>query len=155
MLVYFVEQQLEGWTFARAHWPLHITLVPWFVVNDEEAVIRSLERLASRTEPVHLGVGEEDRLGSRRQVPVNLIANQRPIRRLHEKLLATLNEADVAFHEERFTGQHYVAHITRHKHDGRHCNEGEELTVTEFQLVRLLNRTTCRVEQQFNLRQSY
>lgn len=152
MLVYFVEQQLEGWTFERRHWPLKITLVPWFKVDDEEAVIRSLERVANETSPLTLAVGKQENFGVNHDVPVNVIANQEPVLELHQKLVTALSEADTAYHEQRFMGKEYVAHITRHEVDGRHSNEGEDIAVNNFHLVRLLEDNTCRVEQQFDLR---
>lgn len=152
VLVYFVEQQLEGWVFARDHWPLHITLVPWFTVDDEEAIERSLDRVAAATAPLRLGVGELDNFGVRHNIPVNIIVNQEPVKALHDKLVGTLGEADIAYHEQRFMGQEYIAHITRHEVDGRHSNEGEEIMVNDFHLVRLLDDTTCRVETQFDLK---
>lgn len=154
MLVHFVEQQLEGWTFERDHWPLHITLVPWFVVQDEEAVNRGLERVAGDTDTLRLGVGEQDMFGVNRDVPVNVINNQADVMALHEKLIEAIGRADMAFHKQQFPGQRYVAHITRHHIDGRHSNEHEEILMHDFQLVRLIDATTCRVERQFDLRHS-
>lgn len=154
ILVHFVEQQLEGWTFKRSHWPLHITLVPWFMVADEEAVVRSLDRVAEQTKPQRLKVGAQKRFGVEPGRPVNVISNQTPVYKLHKALVETLVDADIAFHEAKFIGKAFVAHIVRHETDNRHSNEGEEVPVSEFHLVRLLEDDTCRVEQQFDLLRS-
>jgi 2'-5' RNA ligase len=150
ILVHFVEQQLEGWSFPREHWPLHITLVPWFSVVDAEAVLRSLARVADETTPFRLRVGGQEQFGVHGEVSVNIIANQELVKALHVKLVETLAEADTAYHEQRYMGQRFLAHITRHAIDGRHSSEGEEIQVNDFHLVRLVNEQTCRVEQQFD-----
>jgi 2'-5' RNA ligase len=150
-LVHFVEQQLEGWKFERSHWPLHVTLVPWFKVSDEEAVIRSLEKLGERTGTFTLHVGGIEHFGRNRDVPVNIITNPEPARVLHEDLIMTLGKADIAYDEQQYINRNYAPHITRHERDGRHSNKGEEIYVDDFHLVRLLDDSTCLVEKQFNL----
>ncbi len=150
IVVHFVEQQLEGWTFARGHWPLHITLVPWFETDDEEAIIRSLERVAAQTAPLTLRVGKQEMFGVNNDVPVNVIRNQVSIRKLHDDLLTALNEADTDFHEQRFVDDEYIAHIPRHEVDGRFSNRGEGILVNNYRLVRLMKAKKCRVEQEFN-----
>lgn len=149
VLVHFIEKQLEGWTFERTHWPLHITLVAWFKTDDEEAVVRSLERLAGDTAPMTLLIGGQERFGGRKTA--NVIKNAAAARTLHQKLLTTLEGADIALHSSQFTRQEYRAHITRQIADGRHSNEGERVLLKDFHLVRLVDDKTCRVEQQFML----
>ena len=151
-IVYFVEQQLEGWTFSRAHWPLHLTLVPWFTVTDEEAVLRSLEQVAHETQSLTLAVGGIEQFGTNGDVPVNIIKNQAPAKALHDVLVDTLAKANTTFNDDRFMGQSYVAHVTRHVADRRQSNEGENVLVTNFHLVRLIDKNTCLVGQQFDLR---
>ena len=151
ILVYFVEQQLEGWTFARDHWPLHMTLVPWFQVEDEEAAVRSLARVSGQGEPLRLGVGGQEKFGVNNDIPVNVVNNQEPVMALHKKLVEALGNADTAFGEQNFVGENYQAHITLHIVDGRHSNDGEELLVNDFHLVRLIDAGTCRVEKQFEM----
>jgi hypothetical protein len=126
--------------------------VPWFTVEDEEAVIRSLDRIADATGPIVLSVGKQEMFGENQDVPVNVINNQAPVKALHDSLLETLAEADSALDESGFVGLRYIAHISRHPIDGRHSNEGEEILVNEFHLVRLVDDNTCRVEQEFHLK---
>jgi hypothetical protein len=151
ILVHFVERQLEGWMFTREHWPLHISLVSWFEADDEEAIFRSLERLAGDTAPMILQVGGQEKFGVKKDVPVNIIKNQAPIHKLHENILSTLEGADITLHENSFSRGKYRAHITRYTRDGRHSNDGERVIVNDFHLVRLLKDNTCIVEQAFDL----
>ena len=151
-IVYFVEQQLEGWTFQRSHWPLHVTIVPWFTVADEELTVRSLERVAHQTHAISLSVGNQEMLGLLGTVPVNSIVNQAPAMALHQILVDTLVATDVTFDEQGFYGAHYIAHVNRHVADNRHSSKGEEILLNYFQLVRLINDSSCLVEQQFMLR---
>jgi 2'-5' RNA ligase len=151
VLVHFIEQQLEGWTFSRDHWPLHMTLVPWFATKDEEAVMRSLDRLADSIPPFILSIGAPEPFGAHGKL-ANVIINQGPARAFHQKLLKTIQGADAALHNAKFVGQEYRAHITRHKADGRHSNEGERVLMNDFHLVRLIDANTCLVEQQFLLK---
>lgn len=150
IVVHFVEQQLEGWEFKRAHWPLHITLVPWFTVADEEATNRSLERIAQATSPMTLKVGGIENFGMTRDIPVNVIVNQAPVRELHNDLIETLLDTDKDFSEQNFVGKEFMAHITRHEVDKKHSNAGEKILVTNYHVVRLTDATTCRVERQFD-----
>ena len=150
MVVHFVEQQLEGWEFARPHWPLHITIVPWFTIADEEAAVRSLERIAHRTPQMTLHVGDVEDFGINEDVPVNVIVNQEQVKKLHEELIETLSDTDTAFDEQGFIGQKFMAHITRHKADNRHSNAGEKILVKNYHVVRLIDATTCRVEREFD-----
>lgn len=149
-IVHFVEQQLEGWEFERSHWPLHITLVSWFEIEDDEAVMRSLDRLADATPPMRWTVGPTQEFGPRKKL-ANVIKNEKEARNFHNLLRETLEGADVALHESRYTGADFKAHITRHKADGRHSNEGERIMVGDFHMVRLVDDNTCRVEQTFEL----
>ncbi len=150
-LVHFVEKQLEGWTFARSHWPLHITLVPWFQTKDEEAVMRSLDRLAAELENMNLTVGGVEDVSGPGHRQANFIKNQQPVRELHKYLLATLERADIELHESRFTGKEYRAHVTRHRADGRHSTAGEHILLNDFHLVKMLDAKTCEVYQVFEL----
>jgi 2'-5' RNA ligase len=150
-LVHFVEQQLESWKFARGHWPLHVTLVPWFNVSDEEAVLRSLEKLADATQPFTLHVGRVEYFGHNNDIPVNVISNPDPTTSLHKRMIKALGKADIVYDEKMYIAQNYNPHITRHEIDNRHSTEGEEIQVNDFHLVRLLDDNTCLVEKQFDL----
>ena len=87
IIVHLVESIETGAVFPRkrAEWPLHITLVPWFYLADDqrEAFLQALTELAAAYAPFTVNVGEEEKFGPDKDVSVNLLVEQAPVRSLH------------------------------------------------------------------------
>lgn len=156
LIVHLVEERPEGFRFVRSRgeWPLHITLVPWFTINDEAQTYSRLEEVASASAAFDVTVGALDMFGTHNDVPVNIVREQEKIKALHLRIVAALQELDAAFVEERWIGENYRAHITRHESQGRWCDEGEVENIDDFHLVRLIDDEVCEVVRRFVLEPS-
>jgi len=149
IIVHLVEKRLEGSTFPRkrADWPLHVTLVPWFKVNDDkrESLLEALQTCAASKPPFGVHVGDEERFGAANDVPVNLLVEQAPVAQLHDELMAVVHQYGVQYHNNAsaYSGveQTYRAHITHHEAiDGLHrCFPGDEESFDGITVARLLD----------------
>lgn len=149
IIVHLVERRPEGTTFRRkrTEWPLHVTLVPWFTVEDGQrgALLADLMLKGAEKQPFRVHVGGEELFGPHKDVPVNLIVEQQPVRALHDELMAVVREHGVRFHGRASahsgTEQTYRAHITHHQAaDGLHRRfPGDEEMFDCLTVARLLD----------------
>jgi 23S rRNA (cytidine1920-2'-O)/16S rRNA (cytidine1409-2'-O)-methyltransferase len=157
ILVYLVEQRPVGERFAktRAAWPLHITLVPWFVLHagQESALRAALARYAKATLQFSATVGVEEHFGPEHDVPVNVIADQTKLRKLHDGL----RQVAAPYAELQDETGDFRAHITHHHTaDGpvhrRFPDDKEQ--IDSVTLVRLLDGEQgkeCEIVEHFTL----
>lgn len=148
IIVHLVEPMAVGKMFPRhrANWPLHVTLVPWFYIADERRhkMLEALQTYLSTEQPFSVHVGEEKKFGPDKNVPVNLIDEQEPVRRLHNALVKVAGDYGAQFHKgaSAHSGaeQTYVAHITHHQAaDGLHRRfPGDEEAFDSITVARLL-----------------
>lgn len=149
IIVHLVERRPEGTTFRRkrAEWPLHITLVPWFTVEDDQRsqLLAALAAYGAAKQTFTVHVGEEELFGPHKEVPVTLIHEQAPVVQLHDDLMAIVRQHDVQFQgnvsSHTGTKHAYRAHITHHQAiDGlRRRFPGDEEIFDGFTVARLLD----------------
>ena len=149
IIVHLVEKRPEGTTFRRqrAEWPLHITLVPWFRVDDNQRsqLLAALTDFGDAKQGFTVHVGEQESFGPHKDVPVNLIREQAPIVQLHDELMAIVRQYGARFHgsASAHSGieQTYRAHITHHQSvDGLHRRfPGDVEAFDGFSVARLLS----------------
>lgn len=147
ILVYFLERQLSGKRFLRTRneWPMHITLVPWFSVSDEQALIRSVQSLAKSTSPFDVPLGDIKGFGN--NATVTVAADQSAVGKLHQTLLGLVRDT---VHDMQWVNERYVAHVTHH--DGQPVPQpGTVLPVHDFWLVRLRPENMCEITRRFTL----
>jgi hypothetical protein len=152
ILVHFVKPQPVGLRFERTRheWPLHMTLVPWFSVGDDEELEVGLSEVAGKFSSFKVVVGEEAMFGPYGDVLVNVIANHEADLPLHLALVEMLKANKAEYFNDRWVGLGHRAHITHHTQE--RCHEGDELLVDDFHLVRLTPPNTCEVIKRFALR---
>jgi 2'-5' RNA ligase len=168
ILVHFVETQKIGHRFirSRAEWPLHITLIPWFTVHAELTTpfIAALTERAQQCCRFDATVGEEHAFtapNGDKRVPVNLMANQKPFRNLHNQLLNLVRDYYMSFEVTNpYIGDRFRAHITHHTKDGvvYRCTQGDTLHIKDFSLVRLIpgkDTQKCEVVENFYLTEDH
>ena len=111
-------------------WPLHITILPPFEVDDKADVLCAIQDEVTKSLPITVQVGDFAVYGNNRLVQ-KIIPNQ-ALQSLHKKLLriAEVHHWDVA---GRYTGNHYTPHITLHRKD--ECLTGE-IIIDELSIVR-------------------
>ena len=151
IVVHLVERREVGTTFEkrRAVWPLHITLASWFVATDVSKILQALQTAADAQKPFKLQVGSKELFGHDHDIPMNVIANQEPVKALHETLTAAIKQAGVAFESDHWSGEKYRAHITQH-HDNAN-QEGDTVTIGNFHLIKLLPENRCEILHEFVL----
>jgi 2'-5' RNA ligase len=144
ILVQMIDKHEAGYRFARtrAAWPLHVTLVPWFVITGARTaeLITLLEAFAHQCQPFTAKVGQETGLGSTQDIPVNLIADPAPFHALQEGLLAAVRVTYMSFTAPNvYIEENYKPHITHHAvgTEVRKVPEGTTVPVEDFTLVRL------------------
>jgi 2'-5' RNA ligase len=141
IVVAFAEPQEPGFMFPRHRndWPFHITLVPWFDIDEGRDVEPVLEEVARAASPFRTTLGEFTHFGPKDNVPVYILKDQAELKELHDRLLAGVLETGARLHVARWIGENFRAHITQH--DGANMYEtGDIAAVTGFYLVRLIDR---------------
>lgn len=148
--VYLPLDGMIGLRFRRSEWLAHITLAPWFAVENERDVLVDLHRLARTIPAFSVTVRQQELFGPKQDVPVNVVADQAQFKALHQKLLAFF-KACGATYDKQWADEQYIAHITRRDADYL-IPEGSELPVRCFYIVRLVAPDWCEVVERFRLK---
>lgn len=111
LIVYLLEQMPDGYDFGR--WPLHITIMPWFEIDDPKQAIDALKNVCKTHKPSWVTVGKTDYFGAKHDLEVNLIANPNPLTSLHKELLETLKSVDAQFPHKKNLARNFMPHITK------------------------------------------
>lgn len=84
LLCAFVENQSVGMQFKT--WILHVTIVPWFRLDEPVDVIgQGLERAMHGIEPFDVATGEEAMFGPRKNRPVRLLLPTNQLEQIETK----------------------------------------------------------------------
>jgi len=87
----FVEKQEVGTRFKT--WLLHLTIVPWFRLDEASVIIASgLERAMYDIEPLELTTGGKAAFGPRKNRMVRLLAPTEQLERIETKVRAYLHK---------------------------------------------------------------
>lgn len=137
--------------FNRSNWPMHLTLVPWFSAEsaDNKKLSLALHRAARQHLAFNIIIGEQKLFGPDKNVPVHIITSPEP-KQLHELLVEEVEKAGYSIENKRWTGDRYQAHVTWYSYD--HAEQGAELPLREFSLVRLIEGNNCEVLEDFKLK---
>jgi 2'-5' RNA ligase len=149
-LGHFIEHAAIGQPFPRSNWPLHISLVPWFLCGSPNILDESLSSMLSGICQFEVAVGGEAMFGSKKNIKVNLIEPSRQLLDLHKKLLAGVNTLGKLDTDEQFAGSGYRAHITHAK--GRRKQQGEIIRVDSIHLAELIDSGHCAPIKRYGLR---
>lgn len=146
LLVSMVEPVQVGYEFKRSEWPLHLTIVPWFTVKDQNWFTTGLVKVLDHQKPIQLVMGEKEMFGAKRNVPVNIITPNDELSELHEKLLSLVREWG-ELQGSKFIEAKYRPHVTHHR--GNFLTSGSEWTLDNICIVELINESTCRVAARY------
>jgi len=125
------------------HWPLHITLVPWFCDATQRHLSRKLEELSETFKPITVSVGKQALFGAHHDIPVSLIESSRNLQRLHVAALKMVYYSGAELDDPSYVNYKYRPHIsTRH-------NEilAEQYVLDNLALVRDLGQNERQVEK--------
>lgn len=146
----FIEGVAINQPFLRSDWPLHITLMPWFLCGRVGELDAKIAKLTSSTGSFDVQVGGEAMFGSKRNIKVNIIKPSTRLTKLHNLLLAsvkTLGRIDV---DEQFTAEGYRAHVTHS--NGRHKNRGDRIRINSIHLTELTDESRCTPLKRYDLK---
>lgn len=94
-------------------WPPHITLVPWFPVDDAGRLDKLLSALAARHQPIKVQAGPIEQWGDGEKFNVQLVKDpSSQLHSLHWDMAARLAKDKFAIHQKELLGRSYKPHIT-------------------------------------------
>ncbi|HEX5394763.1 MAG TPA: 2'-5' RNA ligase family protein [Candidatus Saccharimonadales bacterium] len=121
-------------------WPLHITVVPWFPVNDELKLDEILQKVASRHQAFDVSAGKTQQWGKKESFNVTLVNDGGSLHRLHLDVFHSLEKAGYPIHQKEYLGAEYQPHITQRNRRRREIADGEIIPVISFLLVEQLRQ---------------
>lgn len=119
-------------------WPQHITIVPWFPVDDEDRLDKLLSEIASRHKPFDVTVEGQEIWGRQDKFQVLTIADNEQLRLLHQDVFHGLEVSGFPIHQKDFLGDKYRPHISIRNETQKqqsHPSIGAQLKVGEFSLI--------------------
>ena len=130
LLVFMVRNQRQQ---AFVHWPLHVTIVPWFSVADdlEIKLDYALTTLAKNHQRIQAVIGHTETWGNH---IVEVIAPNQQLHNFHLDVLMMLNQHNFVIHNAKYTGEVYRPHVTRQQEGRVHI--GDILELHSFALIK-------------------
>lgn len=112
VVAHFFEDLDTGYNFSAREWPLHITLLPLFVLNSSIAELdKKLEILCTQLHPVKTSVIGHEMFGEDRNIPVSLMDPTPEVIALHTMLVDTI-KGEVLFDHPQFIGPGFRPHVS-------------------------------------------
>lgn len=127
----------------RLQWPLHVTVLPWFTVPDEAALVDFLQRHLPSEQAFEAIIGADASFGESGERPVSLVENRAPFALLHNYVLEAVLGQHGTVLMNTWIRDSYKPHVTHHGENRLH--PGETFMVQSLTLVRLLNEDMCEV----------
>lgn len=118
-------------------WDRHITIVPWFPVDDESQLDKVLQDVAKRHDRFTVRAGEVEEWGRKEKYEVQALDNDWRLLSLHLDVFNSLEENGFPIHQRNFMAEKYSPHIALRNRlqRGKGLPEGEELKISNFTLV--------------------
>ncbi|MEI8188034.1 MAG: 2'-5' RNA ligase family protein [Candidatus Saccharibacteria bacterium] len=112
VIAYFIKPVEPKYNFSCKEWPLHVTLLPNFVVSDSlDELIDKVNEISHSMSPFSIQVGDDENFGPNGEVLVSLIIPKADILSLHSKLLAITKSYE--FDTPQYIGKGYRPHATK------------------------------------------
>lgn len=130
------------------HWPLHITILPWFSFHDYEGFCQKAKDVIQIKSAFYVRVGHERLWGQR---SVNVLEYSSPLHQINEELLKIAEKHGcMQTHGNHYVERGYVPHIT---HQGKQSVEvGRRINVDNLYLVeRDMSHHTNSIAEIFKL----
>jgi 2'-5' RNA ligase len=119
-------------------WERHITIVPWFPVDDADRLDEVLRSVAQRHKKFSVKAGPVEVWGRRKEkYEVQKIDNDWRLQSLHQDVFNSLEKNGFPIHQKDFLGDKYDPHIALRNRlqKGNPIPEGQEITIGGFTLV--------------------
>lgn len=121
-------------------WPMHITVVPWFPVEDEQKLDKVLEKVATRHEAFDIAVGRVQEWGRKDKFNVTLVNDPGNLHRLHWDIFHSLEKSGFPVHQKDHLGASYKPHITQRNRKSHDLPEGETIPAISLLLIKQLRQ---------------
>ncbi len=133
VVAHFFDDLDNGYNFSAKAWPLHITLLPLFVLNGSITELENkLGIHCAQLHPVKTSVIGHEMFGPDRNIPVSLMDPTPEVTALHNKLVDII-KGDVIFDHPQFIGLGFRPHVSDTP-AGR-LNENEVQSIDSLTLV--------------------
>lgn len=120
-------------------WPLHITIVPWFAMPEEEYVMLDslLSKIAAKHKTFNVKVGGIE-MFAKGTLAVKLIEPSQELQALHRDVFNTLENNGFPIHQKEFLGDKYRPHFIYKPEDK--IKTGTAITVHSFSLIKQIRQ---------------
>lgn len=133
-IIQLFEDMPVGTQFAGSSWPLHSTIADTFAIDwDVPTMIEKLTELL-KNHPQATTVAEDDRFfGDNGQVQVALLKKTDDLVKLHNDVIALLEQGGWTPNDPQFAKEGFLPHSTVQPH-GR-LNKGDEVTFNALSII--------------------
>lgn len=112
VIVHFIDTDNVPEEFPMSEWPLHVTLLANFRIDQLDQLKMELEKFIEHAEPFDIKADGEAKFGPNQSVAVSLIRPDYNIIKLHNDLLDMATRLGAIFDEPAFIGNGYRPHST-------------------------------------------
>lgn len=133
-IIQLLEDVPEGAQFTPANWPLHATIVDTFAIDwNAPTMIKKLEELLNVRQQAVSIAGEDTFFGPEGQTQVALLEKTISLVRLHDDVIALLEEGGLKLNDPQFACEGFLPHTTVQKHARLH--KGDHVTFSALTLI--------------------
>jgi 2'-5' RNA ligase len=138
LVVIMLEKIAKGKEFEV--WPMHITIVPWFPVDDESKLDQLLSKIAKKHKPLEVKAGQIEQWGGKDRFQVLKIDGDWRLLSLHWEVYKALEKNGFPIHQKDYLGEKYTPHVTLRNSlaDEARYKDGEIINIDRFTLVKQL-----------------
>ena len=119
-------------------WERHITIVPWFPVDNGGRLDKVLNGVAQRHKPFSIKAGKVEDWGRKEKYQVQKIDADWRLLSLHLDVFRSLEKNNFPIHQKDFMGDKYTPHIALRNNlqKGKPVERGQEIEINQFTLVK-------------------
>jgi hypothetical protein len=119
-------------------WEPHITIVPWFPVDNEVRLDDVLSAIAKQHKKLTVKAGKIEEWGRKEKYPVQKIDSDWRLLSLHWNVLRSLEKSGFPIHQKDYLGDKYTPHIALRNslQKGRDRPRGKEIEIDRFTLIK-------------------
>ena len=133
----------EGSQFPADAFPLHITLLGVFAVDENGATLAEMLADELREQPpIHITVGPIVHLGPHGEVEAMSVVKTDEILSLHKRLYRLMVATGAIFNDPQYQNDNYLPHSTKLK--GHGLDEGAQFEFNSLSLIDLFPYNDCR-----------
>jgi 2'-5' RNA ligase len=134
VIIKLLEKLQDGYEFSPEDYPLHITIVPSFQLeNMNDVLLNKIKQLCNNLKAFNLTAGEDEFFGPNKEVHVTTMIMNDELQGLHTSLVSILSDADAIFDEPQYMLENYRAHATVQETIRLH--EGDSIALDDITVI--------------------